>query len=240
MDYQALANLLFPEVTETPEEVEARYPARNLPESAKVTRFAPSPTGFVHFGGLFPTTVGERLAHQSGGIFYLRIEETDAKREVPGAKEALIRTLAHYGINFDEGAAAGGDIGDYGPYTQSQRAAIYHVFAKKLVADGLAYPVFTTEEELAALNAVDKKAEIKARDWHEDDTAQREQTLRDRAITLEEAQAHVAAGHPFVLRMKADGDPDKKIKVTDLVKGTLEIPENDRDEVLLKSDGIPS
>lgn len=240
MDYTALAELLFPDVTETPEEIEARYPARKLPEGAKVTRFAPSPTGFVHFGGLFPTTVGERLAHQSGGVFYLRIEDTDAKREVPGAKEALIRTLAHYGIRFDEGAAEGGDIGDYGPYTQSQRASIYHVYAKKMVADGHAYPVFTTEEELAALNAVDKKAEIKARDWHEDDTAQKEQTLRDRAITYEEAKAHIEAGHPFVLRMLADGDPDKKIKFTDLVKGNLEIPENDRDEVLLKSDGIPS
>ena len=240
MDYQALANLLFPDVTETPEEMEARFPARNLPEGAKVTRFAPSPTGFVHFGGLFPTTVGERLAHQSGGVFYLRIEDTDAKREVPGAKAALIKTLAHYGIEFDEGATAEGDKGIYGPYTQSQRKEIYHVYAKKLVAEGKAYPVFTTEEELAALNAVDKKAEIKARDWHEDDTEQKEQTLRNRAITFEEAKAHVEAGHPFVLRMLADGDPDKKIKVTDLVKGNLEIPENDRDEVLLKSDGIPS
>ncbi len=240
MDYQALAALLFPHVTQTPADMEARFPKRQLPEGAKVTRFAPSPTGFVHFGGLFPTTIAERLAHQSGGVFYLRIEDTDAKREIPGAKEALISTLAHYGICFDEGASAQGDIGDYGPYTQSKRAEIYHVYAKALVEKGLAYPVFTTEEELAALNAIDKKAEIKARDWHEDDTEAREQTLRNRAVTYEEAKAHMEAGHPFVLRMKADGDPDKKIKVTDLVKGNLELPENDRDEVLLKSDGIPS
>ena len=103
MDYNYLADLLFPDVTETPEDMEKRYPPRVLPEGAKVTRFAPRPTGFVHFGGLFPSTVGDRLAHQSGGVFYLRIEDTDAKREVPGAAEALIRTLETYGINFDEG-----------------------------------------------------------------------------------------------------------------------------------------
>ncbi len=240
MNHTALAELLFPHVTKTPLDIEALYPARSLPEGAKVTRFAPSPTGFVHFGGLFPTTVGERLAHQSGGVFYLRIEDTDAKREVAGAKEGMISTLAHYGISFDEGATKDGEVGAYGPYTQSKRVELYHVFAKKLVQDGLAYPVFTTEEELAALNALDKKAEIKARDWHEDDTARREQTERERAITYEEAKRHMEAKHPFVLRMRADGDPERKIKVTDLVKGTLELPENDRDEVLLKSDGIPS
>ena len=165
MNYQKLADLLFPHVTETPEACEARFPARNLPEGAKVTRFAPSPTGFVHFGGLFPVMVGERLAHQSGGVFYLRIEDTDAKREVPGAAEGLITTLERYGIHFDEGAILGPDgkvtdIGDYGPYKQSLRAHLYHVFAKKLVAEGKAYPVFTTEEELEALKQTDKKAEI--------------------------------------------------------------------------------
>lgn len=240
MDYNYLAELLFPDVTKTPEEVEAEFPQRQLPEGAKVTRFAPSPTGYVHFGGLFPVTVSERLAHQSGGVFYLRIEDTDAKREVPGAKEALINTLAHYGIKFDEGATAGGDIGNYGPYTQSKRGEIYHVFAKKLVKEGKAYPVFTTEEELNAMNSVDKKAEIKAKDWHEDDGAQREEMLKARNFTIEEVEEHLKAGHRFVLRMLADGDPEKKIKVTDLIRGTLELPENDRDEVLLKSDGIPS
>ena len=104
MDFAYLAELLFPEVSETPEQLEARYPQRSLPEGAKVTRFAPSPTGFVHFGGLFPSTVAERLAHQSGGVFYLRIEDTDAKREVEGAAEGLIKTLATYGVCFDEGA----------------------------------------------------------------------------------------------------------------------------------------
>ena len=109
MDFNYLANLLFPNVTETPADIEAKYPPRVLPEGAKVTRFAPSPTGFVHFGGLFPTTVGERLAHQSGGVLFLRIEDTDAKREIPGAAEALINTLADYGIHFDEGAILDGE-----------------------------------------------------------------------------------------------------------------------------------
>lgn len=240
MDYQYLAELLFPHVKETPEDIENRYPKRNLPEGAKVTRFAPSPTGFVHFGGLFPTRVGERLAHQSGGVFYLRIEDTDAKREVAGAKDGLIRTLAHYGIEFDEGAVIGGDKGDYGPYMQSKRAAIYHVFAKKLVSEGKAYPCFTTDEELKALETVDKKAEIKAKDWHEVTEDYHEIQLAWRNFTIEEVKAHLDAGHPFVLRMLADGDPDKKFKITDLIKGDLELPENDKDEVLLKSDGIPT
>ena len=245
MDYQLLADLLFPNVTESPADVEAKFPPRQLPEGAKVTRFAPSPTGFVHFGGLFPSTIGERLAHQSGGVFYLRIEDTDAKREVAGAAEGLIRTLAHYGIQFDEGTVIGEDgticdKGIYGPYRQSQRGPIYHVFAKQLVREGKAYPVFTTQEELDALNAVDKKAEIKAKDWHEDQSAQREAMLKAREITLDEVKEHLAAGNPFVLRLLADGDPEKKLPFTDLVKGKLEIPENDEDFVLLKSDGIPT
>ena len=245
MDHARLADLLFPNVTRTPEDIEALYPPRQLPEGAKVTRFAPSPTGFVHFGGLFPTTIGERLAHQSGGVFYLRIEDTDAKREVEGAAEGLIRTLEHYGIHFDEGAVIGEDgkicdRGIYGPYRQSQRGPIYHVYAKQLVALGKAYPVFTTKEELEAMNAVDKKAEIKAKDWHEDQTAQREAMLRAREITLEEVEKNLAEGNPFVLRILADGDPEKKVPFTDLIKGKLEIPENDEDFVLLKSDGIPT
>ena len=123
-DTKQLAELLFPHVTKTPEDMEAKFPPRDLPEGAKVTRFGPSPTGFVHFGGLFPVTVSERLAHQSGGVFFLRIEDTDAKREIEGAAEGLIKTLSRYGINFDEGAVLGGDKGNYGPYRQSQRREI--------------------------------------------------------------------------------------------------------------------
>ena len=245
LDYQKLADLLFPQVTETPAEVEAKFPARKLPEGAKVTRFAPSPTGFVHFGGLFPVMVGERLAHQSGGVFYLRIEDTDAKREVPGAAEGLITTLERYGIHFDEGAILGPDgkvqdTGDYGPYKQSLRAPLYHVFAKKLVAEGKAYPVFTTEEELDALKQADKKAEIKSVDWEAEAEARRAEMLAHRAFSMEDVESNLAAGNPWVLRLLSDGDGVKKITFQDLVRGKLEMPVNDEDFVLLKSDGIPT
>ncbi len=245
MDYKVLAEMLFPHIKETPADMEARYPKRELPEGAKVTRFAPSPTGFVHFGGLFPSTVAERLAHQSGGVFYLRIEDTDAKREVEGAAEGLIKTLATYGIQFDEGAILdeNGNISDkgaYGPYKQSMRGPIYQTFAKQLVSEGKAYPCFTTEEELDELQQVNKKEEIKNIDWQAEAEKRREEMLARRNFTMEEVEAHLAAGHPFVVRMLAAGDPEKKVKFTDLVKGAIEFPENDEDFVLLKSDGIPT
>ena len=245
MNYEKLAELLFPHITKLPADIEAEFPARTLPEGAKVTRFAPSPTGFVHFGGLFPTTVAERLAHQSGGVLYLRIEDTDAKREVPGAAEGLIKTLATYGIEFDEGAVIGEDgnicdKGIYGPYKQSLRGAIYQTFAKQLVREGKAYPCFTTEEELEELHATNKKEEIKNTDWQAEAEARKAEMLARRNFTMEEVEEHLAKGDRFVLRILADGDPEKKVKFTDLVKGTMDIPENDEDFVLLKSDGIPT
>ena len=245
MDYQRLADLLFPNIDKLPADIEAEYPKRELPEGAKVTRFAPSPTGFVHFGGLFPTTVAERLAHQSGGVLYLRIEDTDAKREVPGAAEALIRTLSVYGVNFDEGAVIGEDgkicdKGAYGPYKQSLRGPIYHVFAKQLVREGRAYPCFTTEEELEELASVNKKEEIKNTDWQAEAEKRRAEMIARREFTMEDVEKNLSEGNPFVLRILADGDPERKTKFTDLVKGNMEIPENDQDFVLLKSDGIPT
>ncbi|MBQ3065320.1 MAG: glutamate--tRNA ligase [Clostridia bacterium] len=245
MDYQALAELLFPNITATVDEIEARYPARDLPEGAKVTRFAPSPTGFVHFGGMYQAVVDERLAHQSGGIFYLRIEDTDGQREIKGAVEALIRTLSAYGVSYDEGIKLDEngtltEVGAYGPYKQSQRAELYHVFAKKLVAEGKAYPCFSTEEELEEIQATDKKAEIKNTDWHVAAEQKRAAMLAGRQFTMDEVKAHLANGDPFVIRILANGDPEKKTKFTDQVKGTLEVPENDEDFVLLKSDGIPT
>ena len=232
MDYQVLANLLFPNVTDTPDDLEARYPARDLPEGAVVTRMAPSPTGFVHLGNLVQGLIAERMAHQSGGVLFLRVEDTDAKREVPGAVEILIDTLKHYGIAFDEGATMDGDSGIYGPYRQRQRAAIYHVYAKKLVAEGQAYPCFCTEEELSAMR--------------EQQEANKETTgyygkyamWRDRSI--EEVQAQLDAGNPWVLRFKSTGSIENQFKFDDLVKGKLTITENDVDHVLLKSDGIPT
>ena len=245
LDFEKLAELLFPNITEAPADIEARFPQRELPEGAKVTRFAPSPTGFVHFGGLFPTTVAERLAHQSGGVLYLRIEDTDAKREVPGAAEALIKTLATYGIEFDEGAildenGAISNKGNYGPYKQSLRGTIYQTYAKQLVREGKAYPCFTTEEELVELHSIDKKQEIKNTDWQAEAEARRAEMLARRQITMAEVEDNLSKGNPFVLRILADGDANRKIKFTDLVKGNMEIPENDEDFVLLKSDGIPT
>ncbi len=245
MDYSLLSELLFPNVTDTPADLEARFPARSLPEGAKVTRFAPSPTGFVHFGGLFPTTVAERLAHQSGGVLYLRIEDTDARREVEGAAEGLIKTLSRYGIDFDEGAVldADGKVTDkgiYGPYKQSLRGPIYHVYAKQLVSEGKAYPCFTDSDELEEILSANKKEELKNTDWQAEAAEKRAKMLKAREITLDEVKENLAAGNPFVLRILADGDAEKKIKFTDLVKGAMEIPENDEDFVLLKSDGIPT
>ena len=232
MDYNVLANLLFPNVTETPDEVEARFPHRELPEGAVVTRMAPSPTGFVHLGNLVQGMISERMAHQSGGVLFLRVEDTDAKREVPGAVEILIDTLKHYGIHFDEGATHDGDNGLYGPYRQRQRAAIYHVFAKKLVLEGKAYPCFCTEEELSAIR--------------EQQEANKETTgyygkyamWRDRPI--EDIKAQLDAGNPWVLRFRSEGSISNQFKFDDLVKGKLTITENDVDHVLLKSDGIPT
>ncbi len=245
MDTLLLAELLFPNVTDTVADMEAKYPPRSLPEGAKVTRFAPSPTGFVHFGGLFPTTVAERLAHQSGGVLYLRIEDTDARREVPGAAEGLIKTLAKYGVNFDEGAILDesgkvSDHGAYGPYKQSLRAHIYHVYAKELVKRGLAYPCFTSEQELEELQGVNKKEELKNTDWKAEAEARATEQAKNRAITIDEVKAHLSAGDPFVLRILSDGDGEKKVRATDLIRGNLEIPVNDEDFVLLKSDGIPT
>lgn len=232
MDYQALSELLFPDVTDTPEMLEARFPQRNLPEGAVVTRMAPSPTGFVHLGNLVQGLVSERMAHQSGGVLFLRVEDTDAKREVPGAVEVLINSLKHYDIHFDEGATMDGDNGIYGPYRQRQRADIYHVYAKKLVSEGKAYPCFCTEEELSAMR--------------EQQEASKETTgyygkyaiWRDRS--MEDIQAQLAAGNPWVLRFRSTGSIENQFKFDDLVKGKLTITENNIDHVLLKSDGIPT
>ena len=232
MDFNALADLLFPNVTETPESLEEKYPLREVPEGAVITRMAPSPTGFVHLGNLVQGTISERMAHQSGGVLFLRVEDTDAKREVPGAVEVLIDTLKHYGINFDEGATHDGDKGIYGPYRQRQRASIYHVYAKKLVSEGKAYPCFCTEEELAAMR--------------EQQEANKETTgyygkyamWRDRS--MEEVKAQLSAGNPWVLRFRSEGSAENQFKFDDLVKGKLTITENNVDHVLLKSDGIPT
>ena len=232
MDYTALAGLLFPDVTDTPEVLEEKYPLRQLPEGAVVTRMAPSPTGFVHLGNLVMGLTAERMAHQSGGVLFLRVEDTDVKREVPGAVEVLIDTLKHYGIAFDEGATIDGDSGNYGPYRQRQRAGIYHVYAKKLVSEGMAYPCFCTEQELA-----DMRAQQEA---NKENTGYYGKYAMWRDRSLEDIQAQLAAGNPWVLRFRSTGSIENQFKFDDLVKGKLTITENDIDHVLLKSDGIPT
>ena len=232
MDTIRLAQLLFPDVTETPEQVEARYPARQLPEGAKVTRMAPSPTGFMHLGNLFGAVVDERLAHQSGGIFYLRIEDTDKKREVEGGVQLILDTFQKFGLPFDEGATLDGDNGNYGPYRQSQRAEIYHVFVKQLVERGYAYPCFCTEEELAEMRAEQEQ--------NKENFGYYGKYAKYRDCPLEEIERRIAAGESYVVRFRSPGSIENKIKHTDLVKGTLELTENDQDIVLLKSDGIPT
>ncbi|MBQ6677319.1 MAG: glutamate--tRNA ligase [Clostridia bacterium] len=232
MDYSALADLLFPNVADTPDDLEERFPPRDLPEGAVVSRMAPSPTGFVHLGNLVQGTISERMCTQSGGVHFLRIEDTDAKREVPGAVDMLLRGLGEYGIGFDEGVTADGEKGAYGPYRQRQRASIYHVYAKKLVLEGNAYPCFCTEDELAKIHA-EQEAE-KANFGYFGKWA----IWRDRPI--EDIKAAIDAGTPWVLRFRSEGNIENKIPVTDLVKGKLEVTENDIDHVLLKSDGIPT
>ena len=230
MDYNRLAELMFPDVTETPEEVEARYPERDLPEGAKVTRMGPSPTGFMHLGNLYGALVDERLAHQSGGVFFLRIEDTDKKREVEGGVQLILETFRNFGLPFDEGVTENGDKGKYGPYRQSQRAAIYHVFAKQLVQRGYAYPCFCTEEELAEMHA--------QQEANKENFGYYGKYAKYRDCELEEIERRIAAGESYVVRFRSPGSIENKVRHTDLVKGKLELTENDQEIVLLKSDGI--
>ena len=238
MNYAQLAELLFPNIEKTPAEIEAMYPARVLPEGAKVTRLGPSPTGFIHLGNLYGAFVDERLAHQSGGVFYLRIEDTDDKRYVEGAVEIIINSLKFFGINFDEGAGLDGDTGAYGDYTQSKRGPIYQSFAKKLVAEGKAYPCFLTEDEIAEIRAGQEAAKVNPGIYG--------QYAKHRDLTMEEIEANIASGKPYVIRLKSQGNPDqtgddvKKFAVEDAIRGTLEMPENFMDVIILKATGIPT
>ena len=238
MDYNKLAELLFPHITKTPADYEAMYPQRDLPEGAKVTRLGPSPTGFIHLGNLYGAFVDERLAHQSGGKFYLRIEDTDDKRFVEGAVEIIINSLRFFGINFDEGATMTGDVGEYGNYTQSQRGEIYQCFAKKLVAEGKAYPCFMTAEEIDEIRAQQEAGKENPGIYGK--------WAVSRNLTFEEIEEKVKAGVPYVVRLKSDGDmslPEdqiRRVQVEDAIRGTLDFPANDQDTVILKATGIPT
>ena len=237
-----LSELIYPEIANDTD-YEAMYPKRNLPEGAKVTRLGPSPTGFIHLGNLYGAFVDERLAHQSNGVFYLRIEDTDDKRFVENAVETIISSLAFFGIKFDEGVTEHGDVGSYGDYTQSHRGEIYRFYAKKLLAEGKAYPCFLTEEEISEIREKQEKEKIapgiyagwsKYRDWDKDPEIQKLVT------------DHIDAGDPFVIRLKSDGTPNttgediKRNKVVDGIRGTLDVPENFQDVVIIKTTGIPT
>ena len=234
MDNQKLADLLFPEVVNTPEYYEEKFPYRKLPNKAEVTRMAPSPTGFIHLGNLYSALADERIAHRNGGIFYLRIEDTDEKRKVDGAVETIINVLRYFDIEFDEGA--GFDDTDprnaYGPYFQRQRVEIYHTYAKSLVERGLAYPCFCTEEELDKVRAKQEEDKVLTGYYGEYATC--------RNLSYEEIEANIKAGKPYVLRLRSQGSPDKEITFVDAIKGEIKLPENIHDIVLLKKDGIPT
>lgn len=234
MDNQKLADLLFPEVVNTPEYYEEKFPYRKLPNKAEVTRMAPSPTGFIHLGNLYSALADERIAHRNGGVFYLRIEDTDEKRKVDGAVETIINVLRYFDIEFDEGA--GFDDTDprnaYGPYFQRQRVEIYHTYAKSLVERGLAYPCFCTEEELDKVRAKQEEDKVLTGYYGEYATC--------RNLSYEEIEANIKAGKPYVLRLRSQGSPDKEITFVDAIKGEIKLPENIHDIVLLKKDGIPT
>ncbi len=233
-DNRRLAELLFPHIEKQAKQYLTEvYPPRSLPEGAMVTRFAPSPTGFLHIGGVYTALVCERLAHQSGGVCFLRIEDTDKKREQQDGVSGIIRGLDAFGIRFDEGVRADGtEQGAYGPYVQSRRAGIYQSFCKELVEKGLAYPCFCTEEELAEIRAEQESQKVLP-GYHGE-------FARCRSLTYEQIEQNIREGKPYVVRLRSPGKPGGRVKLRDAIRGEIEMDENIVDIVLLKRDGIPT
>ncbi|NLK95953.1 MAG: glutamate--tRNA ligase [Clostridiales bacterium] len=233
MSLEKLADIIFPNIEKTPEYYLEKYPKRNLKEGAKVTRYAPSPTGFQHIGGIFAALINERIAHESDGVFFLRVEDTDQKREVKGAIKDTIETINNYGMNFNEGMTGEEtEKGDYGPYKQSLRKEIYETFAKDLIKKGLAYPCFCTAEELNAVR--EKQMENKILPGYHGEYA----TCRN--LSAEEAIEKIKKGESYIIRLKSPGDFDTRVEYDDLIKGHVSFPENNIDIVLIKSDGLPT
>ena len=231
--YKDLAELIFPNITKTIEDLEQIYPKRNLPEGAMVTRFAPSPTGFLHTGSLFTSLVSARFAKQSGGVFYIRLEDTDTKREIAGSGESLIEQLAVFDVIPDEGYISDSkEIGSYGPYKQSQRSEIYNTVIKHLISIGRAYPCFCSAEELAELR--------KVQEANKEIPGYYGKYAKYRDLPVDEAIAKINNGDPYIIRFKSMGDHNNKVFVHDEIKGDLELTENDQDIVILKSDGLPT
>ena len=233
-DTQKIADLLFPEVSAVPQDLEEKYPSRALPEGARVTRFSPSPTGYLHIGGLFGALADYMTAKATGGVFYLRIEDTDKKREIEDGVSGILEGLRAFGITPDEGVTGfDSETGAYGPYTQSKRVEIYHIVAKDLVRRGLAYPCFCTADELTALREQQEKDGALIRGYFG-------KYAKCRDLSDEEIEANLRAGKPYVLRFRSDGDENRRVRFDDIVRGKIEFPENIIDEVLLKSDGVPT
>lgn len=233
MDLKKLADALIPDKDLLPkEDYEKIYPERVKEPKAEVTRLAPSPTGFIHLGNLYSALADERSAHTSGGIFYLRIEDTDEKRKVDGAVESVIRSLKYFGIDFDEGAEINSPLNNYGPYYQRQREKIYKSFVKDLIERGCAYPCFCSEEELNAVREEQTK--------NKETTGYYGKYAKCRNLSEEEIYKNLAEGKKFVIRLKSQGSIENKIAFKDAIKGDVTVTENDQDVVILKSDGIPT
>ncbi|NLY86966.1 MAG: glutamate--tRNA ligase [Clostridiales bacterium] len=238
-----LSNLIYPSLPHTPEEYESIYPARTLPQGAKVTRLGPSPTGFIHLGNLYGAFVDERLASQSNGVFYLRIEDTDEKRYVENAVETIISSLNFFDICFNEGVTEDGDIGKYGSYTQSERKEIYQTFAKELLAKGMAYPCFLSEKEISSIR--EEQETLKITPGIYDGWSKYRNFDIDSDISAE-VERRIKAGDPFVIRFKSKGVPNlsaeetKRHNVKDAIRGTLSVPCNFQDIVIIKRTGIPT
>lgn len=232
MDYKDLAELIFPDAKDI-SYYEEKYPERNLPEGAVVTRFAPSPTGYVHIGGLYQCVLESVLTKRTNGVLYLRVEDTDQKREVENGVAGIVDSLRNFDIEYAEGLISENEEkGNYGPYKQSLRGDIYQAYAKYLIAQGKAYPCFATPEELDELRSKQEAAKIRPGYYGV--------WAKYRTLTIEEAAEKIKNGESYVVRFKSPGREDRKIKHKDVIKGNIEFPENDLDIVIIKGDGLPT
>ena len=232
MTYKELADLIFPNVKEI-NYYEEKYPERNLEDGAIVTRFAPSPTGFVHIGGLYQALVARTVAKKTNGVFFLRVEDTDQKREIENGVTGIVNSLRDFDMEPDEGMISDTEeIGNYGPYKQSLRKEIYQSYAKYLLEQGKAYPCFATPEELEEMRVKQEAAKVR--------TGYYGVWAKYRNLSLDEMAEKINAGVPYIIRFKSPGREDRKIKHKDLIKGNVDFPENDQDVVIIKSDGLPT
>ena len=232
MNYKDLADLIFPNAKPI-SYYEEKYPERNLPEGAIVTRFAPSPTGFVHIGGLMQCVINRQLTNQTHGVFLLRIEDTDQKREIENGVQQIVDSIHDFGIEFDEGVVdETHEKGSYGPYKQSERKDIYQAYAKYLIEQGRAYPCFATTEELEEMRKKQEAAKIRPGYYGV--------WAKYRTLTVEEAAEKIKNGEPYIVRFKSMGNEEKKIRHHDVIKGNIDFPQNDQDIVIIKADGLPT